>query len=76
MAGEVRFDRFMDPYADRQGRFNNRLAAPLFKDEQSLLQWNGDPFAAQAGGGSYEFPGTLYLLPYWISAYHDLLPSE
>ena len=73
MPGQVRVDRFIDPYLDRQGRKDNRMTRPLYKDEQSYLQWNGDPFTISGGGGNTEYPGTVYLLPYWMTSFHQLL---
>ena len=58
---------------DRQGRNGNRMTKPLFKDEQDYLEWNGDPFSTKGGGGNQEYPGTIYLLPHWMTKYHQIL---
>ena len=72
-----RMDIFTDPYEDRMNNHNNRVTVPFHKDESTYLQWNGDPFekgcsstgnnkGRMCGSGKAEYPGTVYLMPYWM----------
>ena len=80
--GHVRVDVFHNPYIDRFNG-NDRAVTAFWKDESSYLQWNLDPFEfgcddpllvrANCGSGRNEFPGTLYLLPYWMARFEDII---
>ena len=76
--GNVRVDVFHNPYGDRFNG-NDRATTAFWKDESSYLQWNLDPFEfdcqknPNCGSGSNEFPGTLYLLPYWMARLEKII---
>ena len=59
---------------------------PIVKDESTYLQWNADPFQlgcdysnanprGNCGSGHSEYPGTVYLLPYWMSRFENIITT-
>ncbi|CBY23617.1 unnamed protein product [Oikopleura dioica] len=73
--GTTRKDMYLDPNIDRWGDVGSHVTLPIPKDEQAYLQWNADPFMFTGSGGNREYPGTLYLLPYWLARYQNILST-
>jgi hypothetical protein len=61
----------LDPHPDRFGQ--PQLLAPLPWPERPLHKWNGNPFLIDGGSGLIEEDQTVWLLPYWLGRYHELI---
>jgi hypothetical protein len=70
-----REDIVVDPQRDRHGREQSLVVLP--PDERPVMKWNGNPYALDGGdGGRSEDDGALFLLPYWMGRYHELLDES
>ena len=60
-------------------KHSNRFTKPVLiqvvpADERCFSRWNCDPYeAADGGDGTYEYDGSVYLLPYWLGRYHGFI---
>jgi hypothetical protein len=70
-----RKDVVMDAAPDRSQRPQARTLLP--RDELPVAKWNANPFDVDGGsGGRAEDDGAAFLLPYWMSRYHEFLVGE
>jgi hypothetical protein len=71
MKNSVRADLKYDPLFEKEGK--KQLVRPLPWTERPVHKWDHSPFNADGGSNLQEVDQTLWLLPYWMGRYHQLI---
>lgn len=70
-----RKDLAMEKEFDRAHQKQARTLLPA--DERPVMKWNGNPFVVDGGNGGYsEDDGAMFLLPYWMGRFLNIVPAS
>ena len=56
---------------NRSHEYGKCSIEPLHAEEQCYMKWNFDPYELQNGSGGTEYPGGVFLMPYWLDRFYS-----